>query len=351
MSRPTLGVSLGDPAGIGPEIVLKLIQRPSIRRRYRIVLFGHARVLDFYWRRLFHGRRPAWIVPVRSPLGVTSSGSIVPIVEPPSVSARTVSPGVVNRWSGEASGAYVGSAVAAAMRGEIDALVTAPLHKESFSLSRWGRRFVGHTEMVARLSGAKRARLMLMRGRLRAVHVTSHIPLKDVAAAVTKRNVEETLAVAVEGLRDLGIQRPKIAVCGLNPHAGDGGVLGNEDAKAILPAVRSARRRGIEADGPLPADVVWPRVLSGEFDAGVAMYHDQGQIPVKMMAFRTARRSTVVTGVNVTLGLSVVRTSVAHGTAHDIAGRGVASEASLEEACEVAAQIILNRRQRRRRGR
>ncbi|MBV9080546.1 MAG: 4-hydroxythreonine-4-phosphate dehydrogenase PdxA [Elusimicrobia bacterium] len=302
---------MGDPAGIGPEIVLKALARPEVRRRCSAVVFGDRPWLERTARRLkipmTFQIHQVGALPTKIPIGRPSAAA------------------------GRASGEYIAAAVDAVRQGAADAVVTAPINKEAFYLGGWGKHFVGHTEMLAALAGGKSARLMLAHGRLRAVHVTSHIPLKKVAGSLTRAKILETIRVAHAGLKALGIARPRIAVCGLNPHAGDGGVLGNEEARLIAPAVRAARRAGLRADGPLSADVVWPMVKDGRYDAGVAMYHDQGQIAVKLQGIGGA--------VNLTLGLPMIRTSPAHGTAYDLAGRGTASEESMAEALLLAAHM------------
>jgi 4-hydroxythreonine-4-phosphate dehydrogenase len=234
--------------------------------------------------------------------------------------------------------------VRACLKKRIHAMVTAPINKRSFLMGGWGKKYVGHTEMLAGLTRVTDYALMMVVGRLRAVHVTSHIPLKEVAKSITAARVSATIRLTHHGLRQLGFFKPRIAVCGLNPHAGDGGVLGKEEAGAIFPAVKKCRQNGILVDGPLSADTLWPQVAGGLYDAGVAMYHDQGQIPIKLFGFQFEKGKEVLTrGVNVTLGLPIIRTSVAHGTAYDIAGRGVASEGSLLEAIRMAVAMTKSR--------
>jgi 4-hydroxythreonine-4-phosphate dehydrogenase len=221
--------------------------------------------------------------------------------------------------------------------------VTAPINKVSFRLGGWGKRFIGHTEMLAELTGSKEVGLMLVHGSLRAIHVTSHVPLKAVPALITRRRVTGSIRLADLGVRMMGIRGPRIAVCGLNPHAGDGGLMGHEEERAIAPAVAACRREGLRVDGPLPADTVWPFILAGRYDVAVAMYHDQGQIPIKMHGFRVGKNVTQSGGVNVTIGLPIIRTSPAHGTAFDIAGKGLASEESFVEALTLAARMVSSR--------
>jgi len=342
LKRPVIALTMGDPAGVGPEIVLAATADRTVQSACIPIVFG-----DLTWLQLTQkrSRLPRLrLVPLdrsidrhsiarlrRGDVGVVSLGSLparLPLGRPTAA-------------AGKASGDYIAAAVQAALDREVSAVVTAPINKISFRMGGWGRRYIGHTEMIAGLTKTKVARLMLVHGALRAIHVTSHVPLSQVARRIGAGIILETIRVAHHGLRQMGILRPRIAVCGLNPHAGDGGLLGSEDRAIIAPAVATAVRGGIRAVGPLSADAVWPRVATGEFDAGVAMYHDQGQIAVKMSAFQASRRgrAAVVGGVNVTLGLPIIRTSVAHGTAYDIAGKGTASAKSLVEAILMAVQM------------
>ncbi len=297
--KPRIGITIGDPAGVGPEIVRKALHRPDVLQICVPVTFGD--------------------------LGVPSN--------------KSFRYGVATAANGKASGIYIEAAIQAALTKQIDAVVTAPINKQSFRMGGWGKKFTGHTEMFAKLTGARRVALMLVHGPLRAVHVTSHIPLKKVASALTVSRVLETILLTHQALRKMGIKNPRIAVCGLNPHAGDGGLLGKEERTVIAPAIRKAKQKKVRAEGPLSADTVWPLVRDGVYDAGVAMYHDQGQIPIKLSSFSSTGKNTLVRGVNVTLGLPIVRTSVAHGTAYEIAGKGKASEESLVDAIKLAAKM------------
>jgi 4-hydroxythreonine-4-phosphate dehydrogenase len=326
--KPLIGMTMGDPAGVGPEIILQALQNPSIHRRARFVVFGHKRSFE----RL---RRFAVASLLKRVIFAETS---------PRLSAR-IKFGVPSAAGGRAAGEALVTAIDWAMKRRVDAIVTAPINKDAFKQAGWGTRFPGHTEMLTELTQAKSSALMMVYKQMRAVHVTSHIPLRSVAASLTAQAVFDTISLAQSALLRLGIRRPQIAVCGLNPHAGDNGVLGTEDRRVIGPAVERALKRGWSVAGPMSADIVWPLVWNKQFDVGVAMYHDQGQIPMKLLAFTSGKAdSTLIPrGVNVTIGLPIVRTSVAHGTAFEIAGKYQASPASLIDAIELAVQLARHR--------
>jgi 4-hydroxythreonine-4-phosphate dehydrogenase len=237
--------------------------------------------------------------------------------------------GRVSALAGRAAVAYVERAVELALAGQVDGIVTGPVHKAALRAA--GCPHIGHTELLAALTGAERVTTMLATPGLRVVHVTRHVPLREVAAHITRERVLETIRQTDEGLRGMGIPHPRLAVAALNPHGGDEGLLGREEIEVIGPAVEAAQAEGIDVHGPIPADSVFFRAIRGEFDVVVAMYHDQGHIPVKTHGFERS--------VAVTLGLPIVRTSVDHGTAFDIAWQGVASEESMVEAIRLAARM------------
>ncbi len=337
---------MGNPAGVGPEIVLKAACHTSLFKKIRPFVFGDLIVLKMLQRgvlrRHWAGRlilAPVTFQDFLSSENLRFSPGILPVVTVSSLTPKTrFRFGCATLWGGKASGDYIEAAVTGALKKRLDAIVTAPISKEALAQGKWGRKFMGHTEMLAQMTGTKRYALMLVAGRLRAIHVTSHIPLRKVAETLTASRVAETIHLADQGTRWLGVARPRIAVCALNPHAGEGGLLGDEERKVIAPAVHQCQSQNLDVEGPFSADTVWPKVQRGDYDVGVAMYHDQGQIPVKLAGFGG--------GVNITVGLPIVRTSVDHGTAYDIAGKGIASEGSLLEAIRMAAQIC-DRKDRR----
>ncbi len=326
---PTLAVTMGDPNGVGPEITVKSLLEPSVAAVARCLVIGDAWVLQeaaaqFGGRASIHtGNEPP-----------QEEGTIW--VHDTGVFARPLTPGRVTAQGGEAAYRCIEVATRLAMAGKAQGVVTNPISKEALNLA--GYHYAGHTELLAALTGAPAAVMMLVSDVLRVGHVTTHVALRDVPGRITQGRVERVVALVSDALRQLGIVRPRIGVSALNPHAGEHGLFGDEDDRIIAPAIRAARASGIDASGPWPGDTVFPRALSGELDGVVVMYHDQGHIPVKLLNFRLGA-ARAVAGVNVTLGLPIVRTSVEHGTAFDIAWTGQASHQSLVDAITLAAKL------------
>jgi len=314
--------------GIGPEIALRAIGLFRRESSAQLVLVGSAPILREWCRRLRQPFPGAW-----SPERVPRPTDPVAVWDPAPALTPTLRPGRAYADAGRAAAAWIDAAVGACRAGRLDALVTAPISKEGFQKA--GVPYPGHTEFLAALTGARRFAMLLFGGPLRVILVTRHLPLARVAAALTRANILAAIELAAEGLPWLGCRAARIGVCGLNPHAGDGGLLGREEIEKIAPAVRAARRQGCDVRGPIPADVIFHQAVRGQFDAVIAMYHDQGLAPLKMLAFET--------GVNVTLGLPIVRTSPDHGTAYDIAGRGRANPASMLAAIRWADKLIRRR--------
>ncbi len=313
--RPTLAISSGDPAGIGPEVIVKALAQPDISRLAEFIVIGDAALLADTARRLG----------LPSPSRIEHVGS-----------APGIQPGELSAMGGHAAVSAVDRALALMQSGEADGLVTGPINKEALRLA--GYDWPGHTELLAARTQAKDVRMLLTAGSLRVVHVTTHVSLRDAIETINHQRVLRTIELAHDGGRLLGLSSPRIGVAGLNPHAGEDGLFGNEDVREIRPAVASASASGISVTGPWPADTLMWRAVNGDFDIVVAMYHDQGHIAVKLVGFDE--------GVNVSLGLPIVRTSVDHGTAFDIAGKGVARWASMGAAIKLAAEIVLRKRSR-----
>ncbi|MCC6445959.1 MAG: 4-hydroxythreonine-4-phosphate dehydrogenase PdxA [Armatimonadetes bacterium] len=324
--RPLLAITLGDPAGVGPEVVLKALRDASLQESFVPVVIGSLSVLEKA-RQTFRTDMPLVSIPI--PGAARERQDVVPVLDLMNLRFEEVTIGRVSAQCGRAAVEYVEKAARLALAGEVDAVVTAPLNKEAIRLS--GCPYPGHTEILAQLTGSPRVSMMLLAGPLRVAHVTTHLSLRDAIAKITRDRILETLRTAHDGLRRLGIARPHIAVAGLNPHAGEEGLFGAEEIEIIAPAVAATAQEGIHATGPYPPDTVFYRASRGEFDGVVAMYHDQGHIAVKMYGFDC--------GVNMTLGLPIIRTSVDHGTAFDIAWQGKASPESLKEAARIAAQM------------
>jgi 4-hydroxythreonine-4-phosphate dehydrogenase len=320
---PLLGVTVGDPAGIGPEIVLKSAGDPRTRAA-RLLAIGSVEALA----------AAADVVPEAPALNVVSApaearfepGTLDVVAVPSDV---PVPIGRLSAEAGQIAFEGVERAVALALEGAIDGIVTAPLNKEAIALA--GHPYPGHTEILADLTGTRDFAMMLTALKLRVVHVTTHVGIREMLDRVTTERVLTTVRLADRALRDMGIEAPSVGVAGLNPHAGEGGLFGDEEGRVIVPAIEQARSEGIDATGPWPADTLFGRAVAGDFDVAVAMYHDQGHIAVKVLGFET--------GVNATIGLPIVRTSVDHGTAFDIAGTGRASADSLVEAIAVGAAM------------
>jgi 4-hydroxythreonine-4-phosphate dehydrogenase len=232
-----------------------------------------------------------------------------------------------------------------ALASEIDAIVTAPINKEALNAA--GHAYAGHTEILAELTGSKGSCMLLAHDKLKVTHVTTHVALADVPKRITPERLGRVFELTHQAMLDLGVEQPRIGVCALNPHAGEGGLFGREDVDVITPVIEEFRARGMRFEGPVPGDTVFVKALGGQFDAVVAMYHDQGHVAVKTMGFvmdPASGRMSALSGVNVTLGLPIVRTSVDHGTAFDIAGQGIANPQSMLEAIELAERLVSARR-------
>ena len=315
--KPVIAITMGDPAGIGPEIALKAIESKRVNRAARPVILGDLALL----------RRLSEKLGLKSPPRSN-------VVNLSTLDLKKLGPGRPTIESSRAMVSYIEEAVRMAANFEADAMVTGPINKESARLA--GFKFPGHTEFIARLTGAKDFSMMLGGDIIKVVLVTIHEPIKKVSGLITPKNVLKTIRITDSSFRKFfGIKKPRIAVCGLNPHAGENGLFGDEEIKIIAPAVNKARSIGINAIGPLPPDTVFFRMKEGEFDCAVCMYHDQGLIPLKLMHFENA--------VNVTLGLPIIRTSVDHGTAYDIAWKGKAGAESMIAAVEMAAKMAKKR--------
>lgn len=327
---PLIGVSMGDPAGIGPEVVLKaaLHERPSCR----LVVLGDVATLaeTAQWLTL-----PFTVSAWQFGEPYPASADVLPVVELSHLSFHDRRPGQPTAAGGEASFRYVEAGIRLALRNELQGLVTAPISKAMWHAA--GHVYPGHTELLADLTRTPEVRMMLVGSRLRVVLVTTHLALARVPAALTSDRIVQTITMTAEHLtRFHGLARPRLAVAGLNPHAGENGAFGDEEARIIAPAVQRACEAGLDATGPFPADSVFIRAVRGEFDGVICLYHDQGLIPLKLLSWED--------GVNVTIGLPIVRTSPDHGTAFDIAGQGKADPRSMQAAITLAVEMSRQRR-------
>lgn len=326
MTRPALiAITMGDASGIGPEIVAKTLARGG----ERAIVYGSHAVMAGVVRRLgldLAIRRVAGPQAERPRAGCIDVVEATRIVEPPPL-------GAISAVSGQAAFDAIVAAIAAAKAGEVSGIVTAPIHKEA--MSRAGIKYPGHTEILADYGGTERVAMMLANDDIRTVLVTIHTSLKSAIEQADFAAQMSAIRLAHQGGKALGIASPRVAVAGLNPHAGEGGLFGDEEIRIIAPAIEAARMEGIDASGPWPGDTVFMQARNGRFDVVVAQYHDQGLIPVKYLGLEK--------GVNITLGLPFVRTSPDHGTAFDIAGRGIADPASMETALAYARRLVAAR--------
>jgi 4-hydroxythreonine-4-phosphate dehydrogenase len=325
-SRPIIAITMGDAAGVGPEIVVKALVLEEIYALCRPLVVGDLGVLARARQML---GLQVGLHPVAEVRAARFEPGTMDVLDLANIDLARLRVGEVCPMAGKAAVEYVLKAGELALSGEVQGIATGPLNKEAMQLG--GYDYIGHTEILADLTGAPRCTTMLVTGSLRVVHVTRHIPLRQAADSITRERVLETIQLTAEGLPAMGIEQPRLGVAALNPHGGEGGLLGREEIEEIAPAVEAAQAMGIDARGPYPADSIFFRAIAGEFDAVVAMYHDQGHIPVKTHGFESS--------VTVTLGLPIVRTSVDHGTAFDIAWQGLANPQSLVEAIKLAAQM------------
>ena len=314
MPLPRIAITMGDPAGIGPEVVMKALVHPEVQAFCSPLIVGDA-------QRLIAAQRASGIK-----LEVPVEVDCIDLKNVP----RDLAWGQMSAAAGEAAFQYIKLATELAMKGEVDAICTAPINKEALQAA--GHMYPGHTELLAELTGTPEVSMMLTAPNLRVIHVTTHIGLLDAIERIDPGLVARTIERGDGVLKRAGIARRKIGVCGINPHAGENGLFGRgEEETKIAPAIAACRAEGIDVEGPLPADTLFYRAARGDFDMVVAMYHDQGHGPVKVLGLEA--------GVNITVGLPVIRTSVDHGTAFDIAGTGKADERSMLEALRQAAEL------------
>jgi len=328
--KPIIDHSMGDPAGIGPEIIASALAKPLPRQLCQPVVIGDAAVMRAATG--FAGVKLA-VNPIRSIADATCDPAAIDVFDLNLIQGTQLQLGEVSAAAGQRVFESVRVMIDLAMRKQIAATVTAPIHKEALALA--GHHFPGHTEIFGHFTGTKDFTMMLAAGQIRVVHVSTHVSLRQACDAVTRGRVLKVIELGFDACRKLGIENPLIGVAGLNPHASDGGLFGTEEAEAIIPACNDARARGMRIEGPQPADTFFPKVVAGAYDLAVAMYHDQGHIPTKLQGFKydaPSRTWTSVKGINVSLGMPIVRASVDHGTAFDQAGKGTASDASLLDA-------------------
>ena len=328
---PTVAITTGDPAGIGPEVVLKALADRELLSTARWVVIGDAAILNMVGKQI--GLRPpdCIVQDGRSAQWPGSRTAQVCLLDVHQLEPSQFTVGKLSAACGSAALEYVRTATQLCLDGEADAMVTAPLNKEAVSLT--GQGFTGHTEFIADLSKAAESRMLLVNDYLRVIHVSTHRSLRSACELDTPR-ILRTIQLGNEALQSLGFAQPRIAVCGLNPHAGENGLFGSEDLELIVPAIQAAQDMGMICEGPFPADTIFIQAVRGAYDLVVAMYHDQGHVPMKLLDFEHT--------INVSLGLPIIRTSVDHGTAFDIAGKNRADPSSLKAAMKLAVTMSLN---------
>jgi 4-hydroxythreonine-4-phosphate dehydrogenase len=317
-THPTIGITMGDPSGVGPEIIVKALKEMSPELRSASAVIGNLDLLKRADKLLGAG-----LTYVDS---LEAEGGAVPVVHVPTKGQAQIRDGEMSAAGGEAAYQYVVKAVELALAGRIAVIVTAPLNKAAMHAA--GHHYDGHTELLAHLTGASSSFMLLASEKLSAIHVTTHVSLRGATQRGSTERILATIRVGNEHFKALGLARPRIAVAGLNPHCGEGGIFGTEEIDHIAPAIEAAQREGIDVKGPISGDTVFYRALKGEFDLVVAQYHDQGHIPTKLIAFDET--------VNVSLGLPIRRASVDHGTAFDIAWQGKANATNMHAAVAYA---------------
>ncbi len=353
-TRPIIGITMGDPAGIGPEITVKALMHRGVYERCRPLVVGDLAVLQeaaalvagASCRMAATGQenmgtmgKPVFHEADAPGQGLYTYGTI-DVLDLKLVDQTRLELGKVSAMGGNAAFGYVRKVIELAMGGELDATVTNPLNKEALNLA--GHHFAGHTEIYAHYTGTRNYTMLLAHQNLRVVHVSTHVSLREACDRVKKKRILEVIRIADQACRDMGILRPRIGVAGLNPHCGENGLFGREELEEIGPAVREAVCEGLCVEGPIPPDSIFSKARGGMYDIVVAMYHDQGHIPLKVVGFvynQEQGQWEAVEGVNITLGLPIIRTSVDHGTAYDQAGKGSASELSLLNAMDYAIRF------------
>ena len=339
--KPIVGITMGDPASIGPEIAVKALLDKKVYSLCRPLLVGDAGVFQHI---VAHLNLPATIHPIQEVRDAEFRFGAIDVLDLKNVDLDKLVFGEISAMAGNASFEAVKKVIDLALAGEIEATVTGPINKKS--INEAGHHFAGHTEIYAHYTGTGKYAMLLVEDNLKVIHVSTHVSLRQACDMVKKERILEVVDLLQHGLKQLGEPNLKIGIAGLNPHAGDSGLFGTEDDEEIMPAVEEAKRRGYDVEGPVPADTLFSKAATGYFGGVVAMYHDQGHIPFKLSGFKwnaQKKQMDSVKGVNITMGLPIIRTSVDHGTAFEIAGKGVASPDAMVLAIESAVQLSRNK--------
>ena len=346
MMKPILGITMGDPASIGPEITIKALSRAEVYEACNPMVVGDACMMEKAKKTV--GHEEIVIHPITDVKEALFTPGTIDVYDMKLVNAETLPIGQVSAEAGEAAFQYVKKVIELANADEIDGTVTNALNKEAINVA--GHHFSGHTEIYAHYTETKKYCMMLAHQNMRVTHVSTHVSLREACNRVKKDRVLDVIRMSDAACKDLGIEHPRVAVAGLNPHCGENGLFGDEEITEITPAIEAARAEGIDASGPFPPDSIFSKLRGGWYDIVVCMYHDQGHIPLKVVGFvynQEAGKWDAVEGINLTLGLPIVRVSVDHGTAFDQAGTGMANELSLMNAIDYAARLSRSRKARK----
>lgn len=339
--KPILAITMGDPAGIGPEIVVKALNLKETYEKCRPIVTGDAKVMEWAVRQMGTAQK---INAIENVSEAKFELGTIDVIDLKCVDMDTFEPGKVAPQCGNAAFVSIVKAIELAMANEVDGTVTAPLNKEA--LHKGGHNFDGHTEIYAHYTGTKKYAMLLADEFLRVIHVSTHVSLREACDRVKKDRIIEVTELISDACKQFGMENPRIGIAGLNPHASDNGLFGWEEEKEIIPAVNELHERGFEVDGPVPPDTLFAKAKCGKYDGCVAMYHDQGHIPFKVVGFNWDKKTGKMDsakGVNITLGLPIIRVSVDHGTAFDVAGKGIASPDAMLLSIDYATRMAISR--------
>jgi len=336
---PVIGITMGDPSGIGPEIICKSLMQKSVFNTCKPLIVGDARVFDAIIRKLDFPLKIRTIYNIEQAKFEYGTINVLDLAN----FKGQIDFGQVSSAAGLAAFESIETTIDLAMKKQVDATVTAPINKESIHMA--GKYFSGHTEIYAHYTGTKKYAMLLVHENLRVIHVTTHVSMRQACDLIKKERILEVIQLLHDACLQFGIANPRIGVAGLNPHSSDNGLFGWEEEKEIIPAVKEAREKGFNVEGPVPSDTMFAKAIGNQFDGCVAMYHDQGHIPFKLTGFKWNKRKKRmdVNGVNITLGLPIIRVSVDHGTAFDLAGKGIASEEAMKLSIDYAVKMARNK--------
>jgi 4-hydroxythreonine-4-phosphate dehydrogenase len=341
MNRPLIGISVGDPAGIGPEITAKALPLPEIYELCRPLVVAEVEMMK---EAIGFSKLNLKVHTVSSPKEGLYQFGTIDVLDLKNVEGKSIKHKTISADYGRASFEYVKKVIELAMTKQIDATVTGPISKEAINLA--GFHYSGHTEIYADLTHTKDYAMMLVHDHFRVIHVSTHVSLREACDRVRKDRVYRVIQLGNDAVRRLGIKTPRIAVAGLNPHAGESGLFGKEEVEEIEPAIKQGQKEGLNVEGPIPPDTVFSKMQGGQYDLVVVMYHDQGHIPTKLIGFQYDDKTKTwgsMSGVNITCGLPIIRVSVDHGTAFGKAGEGRANPESMVQAIKIAVQLALNK--------